>query len=256
MAVGKTLFRQILQREIFGRFLGSAAGVLWAFVLPILLLAVYSFVFGVILQPRVAEGIPLPFFAWLALAMWPWLAFSESLMRGSQAIIDNGSLLSKVAIPKHIFVISSISAVFILQMIGYIVILLFIALFVGPVKFTGIPVVMLMVITIYIAAIGLGLSLSAIQVYLRDIEHLLPTVLMMWFFLTPIIYSKEILPAKYSNLIELNPMSWVVERIREALIEGSQLAVTDIIFVAVAIVILAIGGILFNRLSQYFEDFL
>jgi len=86
------LFRQLLTREIRSRFIGSATGWIWLIVTPLLLLAVYAFVFGVIFRARVPEGLDMPFVAWLAVALWPWLAFSEALQRGSQAIQQHAAL--------------------------------------------------------------------------------------------------------------------------------------------------------------------
>lgn len=256
MANRFALFRQMLSREIFSRYLASAAGILWAFALPVLLLGVYGFVFSFIFRARVAEGIPLPFAAWLAMAMWPWLAFSEALQRGSQSIVANSGLIGKVAIPRELFVLASSTAAFVLQFVGLAVILVIIKLAFGSVQLSGLPLFLLMLATIYVGCIGLALALSAVQVYLRDLEHLLPTILMMWFFLTPILYAPELIPEQFRDLIFLNPMATIMGRIREALIFGALPDWPDLAFF-LGSGLLVLGGLwVFRRLAPHFEDFI
>lgn len=256
MAESLSLFRHLLSREIFSRYLASAAGITWAFVLPLMLLGVYGFVFSFIFQARVAGDIPLPFAAWLAMAMWPWLAFSEALQRGSQSIVANSGLIDKVAIPRELFVLSATTAAFVLQFVGLLVILVFIKLAFGSILFSGIPLFLLMLASIYVGCIGLALALSAIQVYLRDLEHLLPTVLMMWFFLTPILYGPELIPERFRHLIYINPMASIMGRIREGLIFGAAPGLLDLLIFAGACCVLGGGLWIFRRLSPHFEDFL
>lgn len=256
MALNAALFRQMLSREVFGRYLASAAGVLWAFVMPVLLLGVYGFVFGYIFKARAPSDISLPFVAWLAMAMWPWLAFSEALQRGSQSIVSNAGLIGKVAIPRELFVLSAMTAAFVLQFVGFVVILCVIGLAFGSVYIIGAPLVVLMLLSIYIGCAGLALALSAIQVYLRDVEHLLPTILMMWFFLTPILYSEKLIPEDIRDLIYLNPMTIIMGRIREGLISGALPGLADFAVLAGCCVLATAGWWIFRRLSPHFEDFI
>ena len=251
------LLPDLTRREIRNRLINSSSGWLWLVVTPLLLLAVYGFVFGVIFNARVPEGLDMPFVAWLAVALWPWLAFSEGLLRGSQSILQHSGLISKVAIPRELLVLSTQSAVFVLHMIGYVVVLIAVQFLGTDLTWSGLPYALLVLITLYFFGLGLGLMLAALQVFLRDLEQVLPTLVMFWFFMTPILYAPEILPERMSWWLQFNPMTWWVEEIRAGLFLGKWLP--DLVFaglVAGAALALWVGLGLFKRLSPSFEDFL
>jgi len=256
-AQGRGIFRQLLQREIRSRFIGSATGWIWLLVTPLLLLAVYAFVFGVIFRARVPEEMSMPFWAWLAVALWPWLAFSEGIQRAAGSIQQHAALISKVAIPRHLLVYSSLTAVFLLHALGYVVVLLTIQGAATGIDWLALPHLLLVLGCLYLLALGLGLMAASLQVFVRDVEQLLPTLLLFWFFLTPIIYAPEMLPEAARELLWLNPMTWWVEEIRGALFLGQRMPGQALIFMALgsALVFFA-GRALFNRLSPHFEDFL
>jgi lipopolysaccharide transport system permease protein len=251
------LLPDLTRREIRDRLINSSSGWLWLVVTPLMLLAVYGFVFGVIFNARVPENLDMPFVAWLAVALWPWLAFSEGLLRGSQSILANSGLISKVAIPRELLVLSSQSAVFALHMIGYAVVLIAIQFLGTELTWSGLPYVLLVLITLYLFGLGLGLMLAALQVFVRDLEQILPTLVVFWFFMTPIIYAIEIIPARMAWWLQFNPMTWWVEEIRAGLFIGKWLP--DLAFVGLlagALLTLWAGMAVFKRLSPSFEDFL
>ncbi len=251
------LFRQLLRREIRSRFIGSATGWIWLIVTPLLLLAVYGFVFGVIFQARAPADMAVPFIAWLAVALWPWLAFSEGVLKGSQAILQNSALISKVSLPRALLVISSVSSVFFLHLIGYLVILIAVQLLAADIAWHALPNLTLTLFSLYLLALGLGLMFAAVQVYLRDLEHFLPTFFMLWFFLTPILYAPEILPGDLGRYLAFNPMTWWMEEIRQGVLLGQWWPGTvQILLLVASLVVLWLGLRLFDRLSPHFEDFL
>lgn len=252
-----TLFLDLLLRELRNRLVNAATGWLWLIVTPLLLLAVYGFVFGVIFQARVPAGLEMPFVAWLAVALWPWLAFSDGVLRGSLAIQQNAALIAKVAVPRSLLTLSVQSASFLLQMIGYLVVLAALLALGVPISLRSLPYVLLVLASLYLFSLGLALLLSAVQVFVRDLEQLLPTLFMFWFFLTPILYAPELLPGDMGRWLLLNPMTWWMEEIRAGLFHGKSLP--DLTFLALlggALVTVWIGQRVFARLSPHFEDFL
>lgn len=232
-------------------------GGLWLVVTPILLLAVYAFVFGVIFKARAPEGLGFPFVVWLAIGLWPWLAFSESSLRAAQAIRQHSALISKISINRSVLVSSVLTGTFILHLAGYGVVLVILEMSGIELSWQGLPYAVLIMITLYGLALGLALMLSAAQVFIRDLEQLLPVLFMLWFFLTPILYAPELLPADFQSLLYINPMTWWIEELRAALIHGQVLP--DASFIALfagSAVMLWVGRWIFERLSPYFEDFL
>ena len=250
-------FILLLRRDIRSRFVGSASGWIWLVLTPLLLLAVYGFVFGVIFRARVPEGLDIPFVAWLAVALWPWLAFSEGALRGSRSILEHSALISKVAIRRELLVISSVTSAFLLHLVGYLVVLLALRWLGTPIHFSGLPAAMLSLLTLYVFALGLGMGLAALQVFVRDLEQALPTLFMFWFFLTPILYAPEMLPERFSRWLHLNPMTWWMDEIRSPLLWGELLPGMALAALAFAsLLVLWLGWRLFRRLSPHFEDFL
>jgi ABC-type polysaccharide/polyol phosphate export permease len=251
------LWFDLTRREINSRLSHSAVGLVWLVVTPLLLLSVYSFVFGVIFKARAPDGLGFPFVVWLAIGLWPWLAFSEGALRASGAIRQHSALISKIALNRAMLVIAVLTATFALQMAGYGVVLVVLELMGINLAWQGLPHAILILLTLYLLATGLGLMLAAFQVFIRDLEQLLPIGFMLWFFLTPILYAPEFLPQDLQALIWINPMTWWMEALRSALIDGQTLP--DRTFVALAVgsgAVYLIGHWVFNRTSPYFEDFL
>ncbi len=252
-----SLLPDLVRREIRSRLVNATSGWLWLVVTPLLLLAVYGFVFGVIFQARVPEGLEMPFVAWLAVALWPWLAFSEGVLRGSQAILQHASLISKVAIPRQLLVVSAQSAVFLLHLIGYMVVLVALQLLGIDISWQGLPLALLVLATFYGFGLGLGLGLAALQVYLRDLEQILPTFMMFWFFMTPILYAPELLTDTLAAVLVFNPATWWIEEVRATLLHGKWLPDGMLLVLALAAAASVwLGSLLFARLSPCFEDFL
>ena len=251
------LLKQLVLRDIRSRFIGSASGWIWLILTPLLLLAVYGFVFGVIFRARVPAGLDIPFVAWLAVALWPWLAFSEGVLRGSRSILEHSALISKVAIRRELLVISSVTSAFVLHMAGYLVVLVALRWLGTPIHFSGMLTVVAVLLTLYVFALGLGMALGAVQVFVRDLEQALPTLFMFWFFLTPILYAPEMLPDQYSRWLHLNPMTWWMGEVRAPLLWGEIVpGVALPVLAFAAAIVLWLGWRLFRRLSPYFEDFL
>jgi lipopolysaccharide transport system permease protein len=144
----------------------------------------------------------------------------------------------------------------VLQFAGYLVVLLVLAIFGEPVHFEGLLLAIPLWIILAVAVTGLALALSALQVFIRDVEHILLPVLMILMYLTPILYPLSLVPEKMRPWVAANPFGYLVERLRDALLEGRLgLAWGDALAVVVAVVLFAGGRWLFLRLSPHFEDF-
>lgn len=253
----RQLFVDLVQRQWTSGLTQSSVGWLWLILTPLLLLGVYAFVFGTIFQARAPEDLDVPFVAWLAVALWPWLAFSDGVLKGSEAIRNHSALIAKVAVPRVLLAASTQTASFVLQLTGYLIVLLALAVLGVELSLQSLPYVLLLLASLYLFSLGLALLLCAVQVFVRDLEQLLPTLFMFWFFLTPILYAPALLPPGMARWLNLNPMTWWMEEIRAALFAGKWLP--DLIFfvlLAVALSTLWIGKLVFDRLSPHFEDFL
>jgi len=248
------LFAQFFRREATTRYLGSVTGLAWAIVHPIALLAVYHFVFTKIFRATGFAGAS--FLAFVAVALWPWLAAQEAMQRGTVSLAGYAGLIRKVAFPHEIVVLASVAATFALQFIGYAAILAVLRIAGEPVHVIGLVVAIPVWIVLLVGITGLTLLLAALQVFVRDIEHVLMPLLMMLMYLTPILYPLTLVPEGMRAWVAANPFNWVVGRLRDGLLDGRvALERGDAVAVVVALMLFLGGRWVFRRLSPHFEDF-
>ena len=251
----RALFVNFFTRELTTRYLGSATGLAWALIHPLALLAVYHFVFTTVFRAGNFEG--KSFLLFVAVALWPWLAAQEALVRATVSLAGYASLIRKVAFPHEIVVYASVGAALALQFAGYIVVLIALRAFGEPVHFEGLLVAAPLWIVLAIAVTGVSLFLSALQVFIRDVEHVLVPLLMITMYLTPILYPLTLVPEGVRPWVAANPFGWLVGRLRDALIDGRiALQWSDAVALCVALALFFGGRWVFARLSPHFEDFL
>ena len=255
MNVALNLFAAFTLREIRSRYSGSVLGLAWAFIGPLAMLFIYALVFGTILKPS-AENLGAPsYIMFLAAALWPWMMFSDGLIRGMGAIKANASLVRKVAFPHAVLVLSAVGATVTLHLVGYIAVLAVLAYLYGGVLLGGIPAALIVIASLILFTIGLALLLAALHTLLPDIEQATQPLLMMLYFLTPILYPQNVIPEPYREWFNWNPLALMIQRLREHLFGQPMLNVIDGIVMLIAIVMLLIGYAVFVRLSPHFEDF-
>ena len=247
------LFRNFLRRELTTRYLGSVTGLAWALLNPLALLAVYQFVFTHVFRVGTLAG--QSFIAFVAVALWPWLAAQEALQRGVVSVTGYSGMIRKVAFAHEIVVYASVTATFLLQLAGYVAVLLVLKLAGEPIHLRGLIVALPVWFVLVVAACGITLALAALQVFVRDVEHVLMPLLMILMYLTPILYPLSLVPADLRGLVAANPFGWVVTRLRDGLLEG-RLAFewSDAVALAVALTLFCGGRWVFRRLSPHFED--
>ena len=251
----RALLRNFYLRELTSRYLGSATGLAWALLHPLALLAVYHFVFTTVF--RAGNFGRASFLAFVAIALWPWLAAQEGLQRGTTSLTGYSGLIRKVAFPHELVVYASVAATLSLQLAGYLAVLLVLRIAGEPIDLAGLALALPLWAIMALAVTGLTLAFAALQVFLRDVEHVLMPVLMILMYLTPILYPLSLVPASVRPWVAANPFGWLVGRLRDALLDG-HLAVQpgDLVALFVAVALFLGGRWVFRRLSPYFEDFL
>jgi lipopolysaccharide transport system permease protein len=250
-------FQNLVVRQIRQDYLENLTGFAWLILQPLILLAVYAFVFTSIFKARLPEAAEIGFVPYLAIAFWPWTAFSEAVLRANNSITANGGLIGKVAFATEQIPLASVTATFIMHSIGYITVLIVLQLMgtsiQWPYLLLAIPVMLLM----WVFACAFALFTSAIQVFVRDMAQILPPLMTFWFFTTPILYSASHLPDSIQLIAQWNPMAWFVSQLRQLLLFGEinfgLVSLGMVLFIAV----LAWASLrFFRRFSSHFEDFL
>ncbi len=250
----RALFANFFRRELTTRYLGSVTGLAWALLHPLALLAVYYFVFTTVFRTTGFAG--QSFLAFVAIALWPWLAAQEGLQRGTVSLAGYSGLIRKIAFPHEIVVYASVAATLALQFAGYVAVLIVLVIAGESIHFEGLLVAVPLWIVMAIAVVGLALLLSALQVFVRDVEHVLMPLLMILMYLTPILYPLALVPESMRPWVAANPFSWLVGRLRDALLDGKlALDWSDAAALAIALLLLVAGRAVFRRLSPHFEDF-
>jgi len=251
------LFNYFFKREIKDKYLGNIAGISWVFIQPIITLTIYWIVFDKIFGQRIPEAEEIGFIVYLALGFWPWMAFSEAVVRSITMVTDKKDLIGKIDVDFKIPVVASISASFSLNIIGYIVVLIGLVLFANKFYYLNLPLLIIPIIQLYVLAIALGLFLASLQVFIRDTLQFMTTIMTLWFFMTPIIYSESILPDGYKTIIQFNPIYTPITFIHKALIMDSSLPWYQMGVLSFSILIFLFFSIkIFNKLSPSFDEYI
>lgn len=252
------LFVHFLARDLKNRFLGSFSGGLWALIQPLVQLAIYAFVFVHIFKARVAGAGDVPgYVPFLVVAMWPWTAFAEAILRSTTAIVENAALIGKVPMPRSVPVLATVAGSFLLHTAGFIAIVLILPLFDYPMHLAWLPVALVLQLVLMMLGLGLALLAAAVQVFVRDLVQVLTQLLMLAMFAAPIFYSRAMIPERYQPLIDLHPFTWYAGAYRSMLLEGQLPDLASFASVVViAVVVLAAGWWVFHRLDPHFEDYL
>jgi lipopolysaccharide transport system permease protein len=250
------LLVNFVQREITSRYAGSASGLAWTIFNPLAQLAILALVFGTLL--RVPENLlgGASFAAFLSIALWPWLMFSEGLKRAIESIPANAALIRKVAFPHELLVYSAVASSFVVNLVGWIAVLVALSLFGEPIRWVGLLYALPLLVAQFAFTVGISAALAAAQAVLRDVEHALAIALSILFYATPIVYPLAMIPQPYQGWIALNPLAYMVGRYRDLLVGTAGMRWMDLAVLAVSLAVLAAGIAAFRRISPYFEDLL
>lgn len=255
--VYNSIFWQLVSRSIRTDYLENLTGFAWLILQPLLLLAVYAFVFTSIFQARIPAADQIGFVPYLAVAFWPWTAFSEAILKGSNTIVANSPLIGKVAFASELLPLAMVAATFMMHLTGYAAVLLVLQLTGTDIHWLGVLAAAPLLVLLCVLAGAFTLFFSALQVFVRDVAQMLPPLMTFWFFTTPILYSVSLLPAQVAEWLQWNPMSWFVDRLRELILFGSyQPSWADSLAPVGVLVLFWLGLKFFRRFSGHFEDFL
>lgn len=246
----RELLKTNVQKEIRGKYKGSFLGVLWSFLNPLLMVLVYALVFPFIMKGQGIEN----YLIYLVVAIIPWNYFTTSITTGCNCIWINGGIIKKVYFPREILPVSVILAGLINFLISCIIILVFL-LFSGigfSLQLLWLP---LIAIIQSILSLGLLFILSAINVYVRDVEYLVGFVLNLLFYATPILYKADMFPESVRWILYLNPMSHLIDAYRSIFYYQTCPRIASLLYIAgLSCIILLLGYIIFRKLEKGFAE--
>jgi lipopolysaccharide transport system permease protein len=248
----RDLAAQIALRDITVRYRQTALGGAWAVLQPLGFMVVFSLIFGAAAGIS-SNGIPYPLFSLAALV--PWTFFATAVLLGSDSLVANAALVSKIYFPRIFMPAGVIVAGFVDLMISFAILMIIVFAW-GWAPSLAILALPLLVAIAVAAALGTTAALSAINVRYRDVRYVVPFSIQMWLFASPVVYASSEIPEPWQTLSALNPMVGVVEGFRWATL-GTGNAPWDLIGIsaAAAVVILVAGLAYFDRVERAFADY-
>lgn len=238
-------------REIQVRYKQSLLGIAWAVVQPLALTVIFTIVFSRLVRIDTG-GIPYPIFSYVALV--PWTFFATSLNFGIASLVNNMNLVTKIYFPREVMPLASVGAAFVDFLVSAVILLGMMLLYgikPGWVSLWVIPL-LLTQIMLTIAVVLFG---SAFLVFFRDVRFVVPLLIQVWMYATPIIYPITSVPPQFRALYFLNPMAGIIDGYRRVLLLG-ELPMLDAIVpgVIVALVLLIGSYVFFKRSEPIFAD--
>jgi lipopolysaccharide transport system permease protein len=238
-------------RDIKVRYKQTAIGVAWAILQPVAMIAVFTLLFGK-LAKMPSEGVPYPLFAYAALL--PWQLFSRTISEGTNSLVTNQRLITRVYFPRIIVPLATTLA----AMVDFAIamgLLVALMLMYGVTPGVGVVWLPFFVLLMLMTALGVGFWLSALNVEYRDVMYTMPFLNQFWFFVTPVVYPSSLVPGPWQVLYGLNPMVGVVQGFRWALLgvgEGPSPMLAVSIVVAISLFVSGIAW--FHRREHSFVD--
>ena len=246
----RSMIRSLVHKDLRGRYQASVLGFLWTFIVPLCQLLVYTVVFSIILRSTVEK-----FYLYLFVALIPWNFFSACLTGGSSCVIQQQSLVNKIYFPREVVPVAYVTSSFV-NMLYCEIVVFAVALFSG-VHFSLVGILCLPVVMAveYILALGITMIMSAVDVYFRDLEHILGIISMAWMFMTPIMYDLSIVPDRLKPIFQLNPMTSIVTAYRDILYAGGVPKLETLgVSLGMGILFLVIGFLVFGKLKRRFSE--
>jgi lipopolysaccharide transport system permease protein len=244
-------------RDIKVRYKQTALGVAWIVLQPLLSTVVFTLLFGGLLKVP-SDGAPYALFALAALA--PWQYFAGSMSRVGTSLINSANLITKVYFPRLIIPLAGVISTLVDFAIAFGVLVALLIAYRVPLtaNVLWLPAFLLLAVA---TALGFGLWLAALNVRFRDVNYLIPFLLQIWMYVTPVVYGSSLIPERFRPLLALNPMTGVVEGFRWALLQGaggsgqgSGGGALTAVSVAITLVVLATGLVFFRSTERTFAD--
>ncbi|MFN7918776.1 MAG: ABC transporter permease [Bryobacteraceae bacterium] len=253
----RALLLQLVRRDFQQRYVGSMAGWVWGLVHPLIMLAVWTFVFSVCMKVEMPRGsITSDYTLFLLAGYLPWLLFQETVARSASSLVDHANLITKTVFPSEIVPVS----IFLSSLINHAFALL--AVVIGIVWWQrtispGLLLLPIYIVLLGLLAIGIGWIVASLQVYIRDTAQVVLVLLTVGMWMTPIFIFETYFPPRFHFLLDYNPMAAIVEGYRALLLSAKGPDLRDLGMVAFySVASFVAGGLFFRQLKRGFADVL
>lgn len=254
----RRLIWAMAKREVSDRYAGQMLGAVWAVAHPLLVMAVYLFVFGYVFKTRIGgtRELPLDYTTYLLAGLVPWLSIQEALNKAPVSVTSNSSLVKQVVFPLEVLPIKGVLASLLPQAVSLTVLVIYVIATYGGLHATYLLLPLVVLIQVG-QMCGLSLLLSAIGVYLRDLKDIIQVVLLLGMYLLPIFYLPSMVPAMFRPLLYLNPFSYIVWCYQDVCYFGRiEHPWAWVVASALAVIFAVTGWVVFRRLKPMFGNVL
>ncbi len=248
------LLWQMVAREVKARYKQSILGYFWVILNPLAQMLVMSFAFSIILRIPTNAAANIPYSIFLFTALLPWNLFANSLSSACGSLVGSAPLITKIYFPRTILVLSTILAKIVDFLFATIVLIIYMVYFQIPISFNILWIIPIFFIQ-QIFTLGLSLFFAASNLLYRDIQYLLSLLLILWFYLTPVIYPADLVPEKFKIFFQLNPMAVIINAYRQTILGGGAPNYTSLLIaLALSLLILLLGLSYFKSREKIFAD--
>ena len=246
----REMIYNLVHRELRGKYKGSALGFAWTFINPLLQLGVYTIVFSYILVSGIED-----YYLFLFVTLIPWIFFSSSIAAGASCIRSQGNMVKKIYFPREVIPISFVTSQFVSMLLSFLVVFTVLLISGKGFNFSALVYLPLIMLIEYFIAIGLNMIISGLAVYFRDIEHLIGVIVLLWQFLTPVMYDVSRVPERLQPIYKLNPMTPIIVAYRDILYYKRTPELDTLISaVLFGFFIVIIGFLIFSKLKKHFAE--
>lgn len=246
----RTMISSLIQRDLRGRYKGSVLGFAWTFLNPLLQLIVYTVVFSNIMRAGIED-----YYLFLFVALIPWIFFASSVSGGANSIISQKEMVKKIYFPREVLPVSYVTCQLVNMLLSFIVVFAVLLIAGKGLNLEALCYLPVVVLAEYLLAVSITLIASSVTVYLRDMEHILAIVTMAWQFLTPVMYSIDMVPEKLRPIFNFNPMTSIIVAYRDILYYKQVPQVKTLFHgYMFSIILLIIGWMIFGKLKQHFAE--
>ena len=248
----RELFWFLALRDILVRYKQTAIGIVWAVIQPVLIMIVFTVIFGKVAKLP-SDGIPYPILTFVALL--PWQFFSDALSQTSNSVVNNAAMVSKIYFPRLIMPASAVISGMVNFAISS-VILIGLMVWYHVIPTATVFLLPLFFLLAAATALGTGLWLSALNVEYRDVKYVVPFIVRMGLYISPVGFLSSVVPERYQLLYSLNPMVGVIDGFRWCLLRGKVVPYWPGFWLSVFIVavLLVTGAYYFRRMERTFAD--
>ena len=246
----RTMIVSLIRRDLRGRYKGSALGFAWTFLNPLLQLGVYTVVFSIIMRAGIED-----YYLFLFVALIPWLFFSTSVSAGASCVMAQKEMVKKIYFPREVLPIAHVTCQLVNMLLSFVVVFAVLLLSGKGISLQALLYLPIVIVAEYFLAISITMIVSAVTVYLRDLEHVLVILTMAWQFLPPVMYSIDMVPEELRSIFNINPMTPIIVAYRDILYYKRLPEIGNLLHgFVLSTILLVIGWLVFGRLKKHFAE--